>query len=91
MFAETFMVYTYIYDINPEVYHLKFLPLSKNPYNNNISPSVSLYNNSRSCYYRSNRWVQQGLYNCKAFSQIMFNTGENCEAIPSRSFIAKTK
>lgn len=30
----------------------------------------------------------KGLCNCKMLSQIMFNTGENCEAIPSRSFIA---
>lgn len=30
-----------------------------------------------------------GLYNCEALAQIMFNTGENCEAIPSRSFIAR--
>jgi hypothetical protein len=30
----------------------------------------------------------KGLCNCRALSQIMFNTGENCEAIPSRSFIA---
>ena len=29
----------------------------------------------------------KGLCNCRALSQIMFNTGENCEAIPSRSFI----
>lgn len=29
-------------------------------------------------------WMtSNGLYNCRALSQIMFNTGENCEAIPA--------